>query len=495
MNELQQAREQINEYYRKEPVEFIEEYVQIEQKLDGGGVKVRPFILWEAQKQAVDSLLGNRKNVILKARQLGFSWLILAMSAWTMNVNYGFNIGAISRSEVEAKELVRRLELILSKMPDIVREEKEADGWNGAVYKATSLDVTIDFRNGKPASTFKAFLSSPSAGRGFTFDWLILDEWAFHSNAEEIWTSLFPTVNDGYAKVIGLSTIYRGTLFESIFTTPDNGFNKIFFPWSADPRRDAKWYNDTVGALGSEKTLQEYPATIEEALMVPGGQMFPEITRDYHREHDSFWDEPVIRYVHIDYGLDMFSCHWTAVNSRGYARTYREYDAPNLTIGAACDVYRDLNNGEDIFQILAPPDLWNRDQVTGRSRADIFREHGMNLTKVSNDFAAGVACMKNWFRYDEEGTPYWTFEDAPKLFKCLQKILKDPKKPDVYAKQPHDLTHDCDSLRYFCVYYISPAEARKSIHHKEWPQDLLEDYENASDEIRSVMVKLYGEPY
>ena len=54
------------------------------------------------------------------------------------------------------------------------------------------------------------------------------------------------------------------------------------------------------------------------------------------------------------------------------------------------------SEGEDIELVLAPPDLWNRSQESGRSRAQLFSEAGLVLTRSSRDFAAGCAAMKEW---------------------------------------------------------------------------------------------------
>jgi len=169
---------------------------------------------------------------------------------------------------------------------------------------------------------FKAFPSSPNAARSFTADLIIFDEWAFQQFAEEIWTSAFPVINRPYGgKVIGLSTIDRGSLFEEIFTNPDNGFNKIFIPWFADPRRDDEWYANTKRALGDLIT-QEYPASIEEALTVPGGSFFPEVNEKNTISHE-LQTGRVVRYVCIDYGLVMFAAHCISIDATGDAQIYR----------------------------------------------------------------------------------------------------------------------------------------------------------------------------
>jgi hypothetical protein len=152
---------------------------------------------------------------------------------------------------------------------------------------------------------------------------------------------------------------------------------------------------------------------------------------------------------------------------------------------------------ENIELFLAPPDLWNRSQETGKSRAQIWAECGVNLTKTSNDFAAGCYGMKEWLKPRENQKSKLTILEgaAPNLYRCLQRIQKDKKKPNVYAKDPHDLTHDVDSLRYFCVWWTNLAEVEKTRSNgKKWSKDLIEDYENGNEEVKARMVAKYGEP-
>lgn len=474
---------------------FIDNYGHIEDKdsTENGGIE--PFSLWEKQREALHSIMEHRWNVILKARQLGFSWLVLHIAAHTL-LFPGKLIVGLSRTEEEAKELVRRLGVIFTYMPELIAEKGYLPvGWRGITFSATSLVLTVTFPN-KQESVFKAFPSSPGAGRSFTANLIIFDEWAFQQFAEEIWQGGFPTINrPSGGKVIGLSTIERGSFFEQIFTDPDNGFNKIFIPWNADPRRDQAWYEKTKRAMGDLFTA-EYPATIEEALMVPGGAYFPEVTKDTHETEE----EPtgkVRRYVSIDYGLDCFAAIWYTIDLRGRAQAYRECSEPNLTISEAAELLHYLSAGEHIDSYLAPPDLWNRRQETGKSVADIFREHDITLIKTSNDIFNGCMMMKEWLMVREDGTPDLTFlkDTCPKTIKCLQKIQKDKRKPKIYAKEPHDLTHLVDSLRAFCIYWThAPREERKKDDKPKWTPDLIEDWKNANKQIKDLMVQRLGEP-
>jgi len=509
MSVISDVRRKEIEYCRDNLLYFVETYGHIEDK-DNVESIVQPFSMWQEQKDALISIRDNKLTVILKARQLGITWLVLHYAANLLLCYPGRTVIALSQKEDDAKELIRRFAyVILQNMPELVADEKKAPaGWDGPVWTANALEVKIKFPNGL-VSVLTGMPSSPGAGRSWTANLIILDEWAFQQYAEDIYMAGFPTVNRPTGgQLIGLSTIERGSFFEKIFTDPDNGYNKIFIPWSADPRRDAEWYERTKRAMGDLMT-QEYPATIEEALAVPGGAFFPEVNRkNTVSSHPLDFDENgkarnVIRYVCIDYGLDMFSAHWVMVDSKGEAQVYKEYDNPNKTISEAASILLKMCEDETINQFLAPPDLWNRRQETGKSAATIFSENGVTLTKTSNDMLNGCFAMKEWFKprknqlTGEEKQSKLTILDgkAPNLYRCLQKIQKDEKKPNIYAKQPHDITHDVDSLRCFCIYWTIEAESEREKKQKRvWTPDMIEDWENADADERAYLEAKYGEP-
>lgn len=480
---------------RDDPEYFVDHYVYIEDK-DTEQLYI-PFRMWDGQRRTLRDFLAHRLTVVLKARQLGFTWLGLSFAVWMLLFQPGKTVAGLSKGEEEAKELVRRMEAILLNLGAFVREKTQSAGWDGPVYEKTAMQICIRFPGGL-CSRFKVYASSANVGRSITANLVLIDEWAFQENAEKIFKAIFPTVNrKNGGKVIGISTIARGTLFEEIFTDPANSWHKVFLPWYTDPSRDQAWYQDTVRALGRDRTLQEYPASVEEALEVPGGRFFPELREETHvAPLESLRGDNLRRYVCIDYGLDMLSAHWVALDADGHANVYREYDCPGLTIGEAANAILRLSDGEEVELFLAPPDLWNREQVFGKSRADLFAAHGLTLTRTANDLAAGCAAIKNWLAPDPAaGTPFLTFSQAPNLWRCLYRIQKDPRRPDVYAKQPHDLTHDPDSLRCFCVYWTQPPAPGHTKRKAVWEKDLWEDYFNSDPAGKAYMIEKYGDPF
>lgn len=439
-------------YCKEHPDYFVEKYCHIEDK-DTEEIII-PFDLWPAQREALLSIHEHRLNIILKARQLGITWLSLSYAAYVLVTSPGSTVVALSRTEDEAKELVRRISVILGNMPQLVRDME----WGGAVWSSNSLMATVRHETGLE-SVLKAFPSSLGASRSFTANLVLLDEWAFQQFAREIWESAYPTINRPTGgKVIGLSTIKRGTLFEEIWTA-DNNFNKVFIPWGADPRRTPDWYEETKKALGDSVT-GEYPATPEEALTIPGGAFFPEMRAHVH--FIGYVPEGVARrYISIDYGLDALAALWYVIGKDGNATVYRELYKSGLIVSEAAQAIHDCMGDDPVDVIFAPPDLWNKNRDTGRSTAEIFGSCGIYLTQVSNDRKQGWLDVKEWLLPVERRNEH-TGETqvisrlrilegaAPNLWRCLLAIQKDEKKPNDCATEPHELTHLPDSLRYFC---------------------------------------------
>ena len=492
MSDLQELRFlEIDECIRN-PVYFCEHYGHIEDRTKDE--IVQPFRLWPAQRQALKELKENKQNIILKARQLGFSWLVVHY-AITVMLRPGRVVVGLSRSENEAMELIRRAVFICDNCLGLIYDKKKAPlGWTGSTFEWTALKLVIHHPDG-PDSTFQGFASNENAARSFTADLLIFDEWAFQQFDRQIWASAFPIINrPGSGQFIGLSTIKRGSLFEEIYITENNGFHKMFLPWTADPSRTQEWYDKTKASIGDE-IYAEYPATVDEALTVPGGAFFAEVTRESFISHEELKGK-VNTYFVMDYGLDMFAGYWINRDAYGNAQIIKEHCEPNLTIGACAQTIIDLSRDYNVVQYLAPSDIWNRSQETGRSRADLFAENGVNLTKVNRDLVAGCAAMKEYLYHKPgEKSKLTAYRDcAPEAYKCITKIQKDEKRPNVYANDPHSLTHSNDALRYFCIYWTVGADNGESQKRVHWRPDQWEDYENANEREKQMLIERWGNP-
>ena len=205
------------------------------------------------------------------------------------------------------------------------------------------------------------------------------------------------------------------------------------------------------------------------------GQYFTEWKREKHVVEPFEIPQHWRRYFAMDYGLDMLAGYWIAVDERGCAYVYRELYESGLIISDAAKKVAQYSGGDKIYAYIAPPDLWNRRQDTGRSAAEIFADAGIYLVKSNNDRVQGWMDLKEWLCpvKDEFGnlTPRLRiFENCVNLIRTLPAVLVDGANPNDVAKEPHELTHAPDALRYFIAgrpmaEAIAKQECRGSFDH------------------------------
>ena len=224
------------------------------------------------------------------------------------------------------------------------------------------------------------------------------------------------------------------------------------------------------------------------------GQYFDEFKREIHTctpfEIPPEWR----RYVAFDYGLDMLAAYWIAVDNLHNCYVYRELCQSNLPISTAAQKILEYTpSNEKIYAFLAPPDLWGRSQETGKSKAILFGEAGLDLTKSNNDRESGWLAVKELLKQDANGNPrLHIFSTCKWLIKYLPELQRDEKKPTDCATEPHEITHSPDALRYFAIYWINPAPAaaEKRVPYR---RDELEDYRNAKSQAeRDIIIKRKG---
>lgn len=228
---------------------------------------------------------------------------------------------------------------------------------------------------------------------------------------------------------------------------------------------------------------------------VAEGQYFGEFDRRVHTcEPFKIPDEWRV-YRTMDYGLDMLAVYWIAVDNNKNCYVYRELCEENLPISDAAKKILDYTDeNERIYATLAPPDLWNRSQETGKSKAFIFNEAGLRLSQSNNDREAGWLAIKELLRKDDEGTArLHIFTNCKRLIKNLPELMRDPKRPTDTANEPHEITHAPDALRYFAIYWTRPAEPAEPTRVK-YRADILADWKRADKDMKKRIEKKYGGP-
>ncbi len=190
-------------------------------------------------------------------------------------------------------------------------------------------------------------------------------------------------------------------------------------------------------------------AWLDGEWSVFAGQFFSEYSIDKHVCAPFAIPDGWRRSASLDYGLDMLAVLWFAVSPTGRVYCYRSIEISDLTVSQAAAAIRDAQS-ETAEEYIAPPDLWNRRQDTGRSAAEIFAANNVPLVKAGNSRIDGWLNVKEYLRCDRGEPTMMFFSSCIPLLKCLPLLRHDPARPGDAATQPHDLTHSLDALRYWC---------------------------------------------
>ena len=238
---------------------FVDNYVFIYDATAGAWI---PFRLWDSQMNVAYDLSAHLLNVILKARQLGLTWLVLSFILWLMLFHPAVTILVFSRREIEAIYLLdKRLKGMYQRLPE----------WMNVKTIVSDSAHIWELSNGSVAYAFPT-----SAGDSYTATLAFVDEADLVPDLENLMLAVKPTI-DGGGRMILLSRSDKerpNSPFKMIYKAAkngENGWNDIFLPWFDRPTRTQQWYdnlkNDFIANTGSEDGLfEQYPATPEEAL-------------------------------------------------------------------------------------------------------------------------------------------------------------------------------------------------------------------------------------
>lgn len=240
--------------------EFIEQ-TRIE-VLDG----TAPFHLWEGQRRALATMEHERLAVFLKARQLGISWIACGFSLSSLLANSNQTVLAYSQGQLEANELIRRVAFLYHHhhqrhtLPALITDNIGALAWD----------------NG---SRMLSLAATRKAGRSFTANIAILDEWAFMAWPRQTLAAVKPTIDAGGKLFIISSADGMGSAYHQFWqqaTEGSNGYTAVFLPWFAHPDRDAAWRDQKIIEASGDtaSVLREYPANEHEAFTAATDTIF-----------------------------------------------------------------------------------------------------------------------------------------------------------------------------------------------------------------------------
>ena len=228
-----------------------------------------PFDVNNIQQEYLN--LGTGKDVILKARQMGFSSLILALFATDFLLvenSYSVVVADISDNATD----------LLDRVKHYIASYEQANN----IKVALKYNSKYELYNEATNSRYKiGTADNREFGRSKTITNLHLSEFAFYPDPERLFTGAMQAViPDG--RIIIETTANGFNYFKSFWdecSVGDRPFNPLFF--SASKFYTKEFLDNKKRELG-DRYQQEYPETAQEAFLTSGQVYFDKDALAYY---------------------------------------------------------------------------------------------------------------------------------------------------------------------------------------------------------------------
>lgn len=244
----------VKEYYRDNPVAFINEWgTTFDPRNAEIGIETTvPFLLFPKQAEFVDWIVarwrGREDALAEKSRDMGVSWLCVAIAVWMWIFHPGVVIGFGSRKEEyvdklgDPKSLFWKIRQFINLLPPEFRpvgyNEKKHAPYLNIVNPETGAVIAGE--------------AGDNIGRGARTSIYFKDESAFYERPETIDAALSQTSN---CKIDVSTPNGNGNPF---YRKRHSGKIPVFtFHWRDDPRKDEAWYQKQSDTLDPVVMAQE----------------------------------------------------------------------------------------------------------------------------------------------------------------------------------------------------------------------------------------------
>lgn len=286
--------------------------------LEGNTLRTRDRS-WRWQRWVADRVLADRRLIVLKGRQIGVTWTVLAVDVAEAILMPDTASLMYRQREDEAVDNVRRWWVLYQSLP--------------AHFKA-GIEVLTPSRGDRPGSAgvvlrhadgrlseVVPMTSAAASGHGRTVRRVLLDEGAHIEKLARIRAAVEPAA--GRAAIANVSTANgrsnpetgEGNEFHRLWAAPDSGYTRIFLPYDIHPERDAGWYENApeVRSLPLHLRQQNFPRDEHEAFALSDRLFFdPEVLAEYRGK---------VR--HPEYRMDFADPDTGGLAKRGNARIER----------------------------------------------------------------------------------------------------------------------------------------------------------------------------
>jgi len=256
------SKEQLAEYIKcsEDPIYFIETYIKVI-TIDEG---LMPFALYDFQKDIARSVFDNRFTICKIPRQSGKTATLIACILHMVLFNPSYKAAILANKLKTATDIMDRFKVAYENLPKWLQQ---------GIIEWNKTSITLE--NG---SKVICSSTSSSAVRGSSYNFLMLDEFAFvpEQIAEEFFTSVYPTITSGKtSKTVIVSTPNGLNLFYKMWQNAKNGkseFVPVEAHWWQVPGRDEKFKETTIKNTSERQWISEYECQFlgsQETLIRP----------------------------------------------------------------------------------------------------------------------------------------------------------------------------------------------------------------------------------
>ena len=264
-------------------VEWAEPYIECKRR---GLIPFKPF---DYQKHLMHCMAQGGGYVVDKGRQIGVSTAIMVAAAHQLLFHQQatgapFHCHVMASREDVAGGVLLGIAIRALRTARLSRHQRR---YLSLPTGRRTVRITYETRGA--SNYIQAHASTDTAGRSHAGNAIILDEAAFLRDAERVWASLAPFLDDAVNPSVFITSTYKsdGDWFSRcVDHARELGFVHIPLPWNVRPDRDESWKQESqrrfAGSLEAWK--QEY-----ELVRIKGSSTFADLAvLEHHASEHPF---------------------------------------------------------------------------------------------------------------------------------------------------------------------------------------------------------------
>lgn len=237
---------------------------------------------WRWQRWLADTALTEKRLIVLKGRQIGATWVLLAVDVAEAVLLPDTTSLIYRQREDEAIDNIRRWWTLYQSLPEWLRYGTTVVTPSREAVRPGSAGVVLRHPDGR-MSEIVPMTSAAASGHGRTVRRILLDEGAYIESLAEIGAAVEPAAGNAAIAIVstakGRSNLETGEgneFHRRWIDSEESGYTAVFLPYDVHPGRDEEWYETAteVRALRIHQRQEQFPRDEHEAFALSDALYF-----------------------------------------------------------------------------------------------------------------------------------------------------------------------------------------------------------------------------